>query len=124
MPVNGQPGVLFPAVARATDLPSAIVSVNQLKHIVDILINQFESAVHWVERARRVEIVRITNPQNQDNWVDVERIMEITFQNLVTGEIFKWNYLSPDAPHYAKTTSIETNPSPGATSYVLHRSSA
>jgi hypothetical protein len=82
----------FPAIAQAQDMQSLITSVNQLKHIVDILTNQFEEAVHWVERSRKTEIVRITNPDDEEQWVDVERITHLVFQNTVTEELFEWVY--------------------------------
>lgn len=82
----------FPAIAQAQDMQSLITSVNQLKHVVDILTNQFEDAVHWVERSRQTQIVRITNPNNEDQWVDVERITHIVWQNIVTEELFEWVY--------------------------------
>jgi hypothetical protein len=80
----------FPAVAQAHDMQSLITSVNQIKHIIDILTNQFESAVHWVERSRKTEIVRVSNPENEDQWVEVERITHIVWQNTVTEELFEW----------------------------------
>lgn len=125
MAIDGQPGVLFPQVARANDLPSCITSVNQLKDIVTILTNQFSGGVHWVERSRRTQIVRIVNAQDQNNWVDVERIVQITWQNIITQEILQFNYDSPDAPRLASTTraSIEIIPSPDAARYA-HRSPA
>lgn len=95
------PTIQFPVIARATDLPSLITAVNQIKHIVDILTNQFAEEVHWVERSRVTKIIRVTNPDNPDNWVDVERIMKLTFQNLVTKEIFVWDYLA--GRHAAET---------------------
>jgi hypothetical protein len=98
---KGRPGVEFPALARTTDLPSVIATVNQMKDILTILMNQFDGAMHWVERSRVTKIIRITNPDNPDNWVDVERIMKLTFQNLVTKEIFEWDYLA--GPHAADT---------------------
>lgn len=93
--------IQFPVIARATDLQSIITAVNQIKQIVDILTNQFAEEVHWVERSRVTKIIRVTNPQNPENWVDVERIMKITFQNLVTKELFVWDYLA--GPHAAET---------------------
>jgi len=93
--------IQFPTIARATDLQSTITAVNQIKQIIDILTNQFAAEVHWVERSRVTKIIRVTNPQNPENWVDVERIMKLTFQNLVTQELFVWDYLA--GPHAAET---------------------
>lgn len=92
MPINGQPGVQFPALARVTDLPSTITTLNQVKDILSILLNQFEEKIHWVVRAHKMEVVRVTNPNDENQWVDVERITHIVWQNTVTKELFEWKW--------------------------------
>lgn len=48
----------------------------------------------WEEKSRQTEIVRVTNPTNSENYVDVERIKQLTVRNRDSGEEmdFKLNW--------------------------------
>lgn len=82
---------LVPVVTRATDLPSAIQAINQL-----IMLQQttmlFPYIPQWQEIKRNVITVRVFNPKDQEQWVDVERITNLVFQDKSTDALFQWQY--------------------------------
>ena len=44
----------------------------------------------WVEINRTKETVRVFNPNDSSQYVDVERINKIVWRDTVTGELFTW----------------------------------
>lgn len=108
-PVAGQPGLRLPPVPLATDLLTSIAAVNQMAGLLPLLttpapVNNVypprpfgngpltannngkgEPAQRWKEYSRATEIVRVTNPDNENNWVDLERITYISYRDLATG---------------------------------------
>jgi hypothetical protein len=111
MPVNGSVAPVCPvsrsqapvaraalpiAVVRPTDLPSAIAAINQLITIVNtptIFNNMVEfPPQRWQEVFRNTEIVRVYNPNDKEQWVDVERITNVVWQDSVTETVIPWEY--------------------------------
>ena len=74
-------------IRKATDLPSAISAINQIADNLDKLADS-----SWQEAKRNTQRVRIHNAENYNQWVEVERITRIVFENPVTGASFEWNY--------------------------------
>ena len=74
------------AIPRAIDLPSAIQAINQLITIYNPLIqNNFGFATSRNgRRSSRTTMVRVFNPNDQEQWVDVERITNLVFQDRTT----------------------------------------
>ena len=97
--------VLLPAIAR-TGRPGIPVT-NLLADIVDqvnrntiaiapprdVAERQEEEPsafVTWRETSTSFEEVRVTNPEDETQYVDVKRRTQSTFENAATGEIFKF----------------------------------
>ena len=89
-PVPGQPATRPGAIPPAVDLPSAIRAINQLININ----NYFEPVPlpNWVEDSRTTQVVRVYNPNDKSQWVDVERINNLTFVDQDTGGVWQWSY--------------------------------
>ncbi len=45
----------------------------------------------WTEISRQTATVRVTNPNDNTQYVDVLRINQLVFQDSVTGEVWTWN---------------------------------
>jgi hypothetical protein len=86
--VANQPPTTPSAIPLANDLPSAIRAINQIINIFNLnpLVPQ------WQEVQRTVTPVRIFNPNDNQQWVDVERIAQVTFQDQSTNGLFQWTY--------------------------------
>ena len=83
-----QPGIRLPSIPRATDLDSAIKAINA---IGDIINEESSGAgIRWLEQYRVTAIVRIFNPEDDSQWVDVERIMKLVMEDQITGELWVW----------------------------------
>ncbi len=85
------------AIVRPIDLPSAIRAINQLITIINgsnIQNNlvEYPYLPDWTEVDRNTTIVRVTNPNDKEMWVDVERITNLTFQDRSTDQLFQWDY--------------------------------
>jgi len=84
------------AIARPTDLPSAIRAINQLISIYNNPVQnntvEFSYLPDWNEIHRDTTVVRVTNPQDKEMWVDVERITNLVFQDRSTDQLFQWEY--------------------------------
>lgn len=100
---------LIPNIPPANDLPSALAAINALANAMRIItnrqnarppqpwtpqINNFAStnSSRWQEvRSERVkQVVRVKNPQDPSQFVDVEQINGLTFSDQKTGEKFSW----------------------------------
>jgi hypothetical protein len=86
--VANQPPIPPSVIPLANDLPSAIRAINQIINIFNLnpLVPQ------WQEVQRTVTPVRIFNPNDSSQWVDVERIAQVTFQDQTTNGLFQWTY--------------------------------
>jgi hypothetical protein len=60
----------FQPIPKATDLPSALKAIQAIT-------NNFET-------------VRVFNPDNPDQWVDVQQITGLSFTDPVTGRTLVW----------------------------------
>lgn len=116
-PVPGQPGLKYPSIPVATDLPSAIASLNAsaaalqlffrpINNVAPILWGgptntdggpgQDNNASHrqtWVEASRTTEQMRINNLDDDTLWVEVPVITNIIFVD-DRGHYLEWS-LSP-----------------------------
>jgi hypothetical protein len=111
MPVNGSVAPVCPisrsqvpisrpavpiAVPPPTDLPSAIRAINQLITIINPLYQNnlvdYPYIPQWREIKRNTTIVRISNPQDPEMWVDVERITNLVFLDKTSDQLFQWLY--------------------------------
>lgn len=111
IPANPQshalPGIGAPA---QPNIASLVRAVNDLQRVVRILsgqnqpispsqtINGFKTKAdkpkesRWSEAGRATEKVKVyqNNDPTSDNWVEVEQINELTMQDAVTKEQWKW----------------------------------
>jgi hypothetical protein len=109
MPVNGSVAPVCPvsrsqapvaratppiAIVRPTDLPSAIAAINQIIMIFNTPAQNNFSVPdpRWQEVFRNTETVRVFNPNDNEQWVDVERITNVIWQDRVTETIIPWEY--------------------------------
>lgn len=69
-------------IRRTTD-----PAINQIADTIDKLAD-----ASWTEAGRNTQRVRIHNPDDYSQWVEVERITRIVFENTVTGTSFEWTY--------------------------------
>ena len=92
-----QRGIKVPAIPKVTDLDSAIKAINQL---IDLINTDAEPSVRWLEKERSTNIVRITNPEDEEQWVDVERIERLVMEDQITGDLWIWELgqTAPPAP--------------------------
>jgi hypothetical protein len=100
--IVGSPGPLLPMPPRAVDLPSAINAINQLSQIIIQLINPSLTINNtlraprltsdWSETGRVTQVQRVYNPDDKSQWVDVERINQLTMTQDATGDVLQWNY--------------------------------
>jgi len=92
-----QPGIKVPVPPMPTDLPSVIDAV---KKIIDIIANDAEPTIRWLEKWRTTDIVRIENPSDSNQWVEVERITELMMEDQITGDLWYWalGQSNPPAP--------------------------
>lgn len=92
----GRPPTRIPTV-RPTDLPSVINTVNQIITFLNGTDTQNNLVLYpympdWVEIHRVVNTVRVYNPNDQEMWVDVERISNLVFKDRSTDALFEWEY--------------------------------
>lgn len=87
----------LPAVPPATDLKSAIQAVNAIRQIVQIITNQQIQQPYtnnfiadWEESDRVTEVVRVYNPNDKSQYVDIQRINKLTMKDKKTGS--KWTF--------------------------------
>jgi len=79
-------------IPKATDLPSALRAIQAMTNNFNTLYNTFVKTGNFVElrQFRTTEIVRIYNPQDASQFVDVQQITGLTFQDPVTGRLLTW----------------------------------
>jgi hypothetical protein len=84
--VPPQPPRKLPGLPKVTDLPSVI---NVLNQIVMMLNNPVSN---YTEIERVTTPVRIYNPNDSEQWVDVDRITFLNLEDSVTGGQIIWKY--------------------------------
>jgi hypothetical protein len=90
-----QPGIKVPVVPKAADLPSAIAAINK---VIDIIAEESEPTIRWLEKYRVTTIVRIENPSDSNQWVEVERIQALMMEDQITGDLWYWELGPPESP--------------------------
>lgn len=100
----------LPAIPPPNDLQSAINAINMLINYVYQLSGQIgptgpqgdrgspgqpgrppnQNVGRWIETNRATEKVKIYNPDDHDQWVEVLRTNSLTMRDSVTGEL--WQY--------------------------------
>lgn len=97
----------LPSIPLATpNLSSLVASVNALRQVVQYLAGQKvptppplvtnnfttkQDKGRWNEISRVSETVRVFNPSDKTQFVDVDRINQLTMGDKVTGEKWIWN---------------------------------
>lgn len=81
-----QPPVKRPGLARVYDLPSVINTLNQIIYMLNGQPQNFQ------EVQRVTEVVRVFNPNDNSQWVDVERINFLRLNDQITGGQVVWEY--------------------------------
>lgn len=115
-PIDQPDGIQNPSIPIATDLASALSAINAMRMILMRLANlqpRFDGSGQgpgghggriggpskqnpnkklgrWNEVNRTTEKVRVFNPQDKEQYVDVQRINSITMQDSITGEQWLW----------------------------------
>lgn len=69
----------------ANDLPSAIQAVNAL-----VTAYNAQASIRWLEKYRITQPVRIFNPNDNSQWVDVMQIVKLVMEDQITGDLWAW----------------------------------
>ena len=109
----------LPSIGKATDLKSALQVINQMTIIINMLTGQQQinaggiprpndgrpapqqqtqikptkkqpGQERWIEANRSTQIVRVFNPKDKEQWVDIESINSLDMIDGVTGETWHW----------------------------------
>lgn len=105
---NTQPALL-PPIPIATNLASALMAINAMRTIIHQITGQTQSRPsgstgfkfknddakknkqgRWQEANRVSETVKIKNPDDENQFVEVKRINELTMRDSQTGETWVW----------------------------------
>jgi hypothetical protein len=81
-----QPPRKRPGLVMVNDLPSVINTVNQIVMMLNGEPDNFQ------EQSRTTEVVRVFNPNDSEQWVDVERINYLRLEDPVNGGHVTWEY--------------------------------
>lgn len=78
----------FQAIPKAVDLPSALKAIQAITNNFYTL----SKSGNFVEQRqfRTFETVRVFNPDDTSQWVDVQQITGLVFQDPVTGRRLVW----------------------------------
>lgn len=78
----------FQPIPKATDLPTALRAINA---ITQNFYNLSRAGNFREDRSLRTfETVRVFNPDNANQWVDVLQVTGVTFVDPVTGRTLIW----------------------------------
>jgi len=109
--IEQPPPVQFPSVPRAVDLQSALAAINALTRIVMMLAGQQPAPwmqgpqgvrgaagknappgkkPRWAEVNRVMKKVKIENPSDSAQFVEIERIERLVMRDSVTGQTWDW----------------------------------
>ncbi len=90
-------GPTMPAIPLATDYNSMMAAVNAMRQAMMAITGQRAQnnrnqpkTGRWVEQSRSVSTVRVKNPKDPEQYVDVERINALVLRDTVTGELWTW----------------------------------
>ncbi len=93
----------MPSIPHATDLASALLAIAALKKIVEHIVLPPKNNGHgtvlpppakigrWTQFNRVTERVKVTNPDDPSQFVEIDRIKTLTMVDNVTGEKWVWN---------------------------------
>jgi hypothetical protein len=112
----------LPVPPPAFDLPSAILAINQMRQIINIILNPppnlnlslllpFPIPV-WHETNRKMVTERVYNPDDASMWVDVQHISMLEMTDKTLGTTMTLMYQAPKAGGVgtAPTTGGGTTP--------------
>lgn len=102
-----QPAVRgLPAIPIATDLQSALAAINAMRLIIQKITNQNQDdngtqinnfqmkpdkSTTWAEDSRKTETVKVYNPDDHSQFIEVERINQLVMKDKTTGNKWTWN---------------------------------
>ena len=104
--VSSQSSLVLPVLSKATDLPSALHTINALIQYVQILTNAIPSqassassnssstapvASAFQQTALQTKTIRVTDPNDPSVFVDVEQIVSLTLYDPVTKQTWEWH---------------------------------
>lgn len=78
----------FQPVPKATDLPSALRAIQAITNNFNTLLRAGNFSE--LRQFRTFETVRVFNPSDSSQWVDVQQITGLVFQDPVTGRFLTW----------------------------------
>lgn len=95
----------LPSIPLATDLKSALMALNAIRQILNTITSSSKPLVTnnvttknpdkngstWVEISRVNETVKVTNPNDDSQYVEVQRINKLVMQDQKTGQKWTWN---------------------------------
>lgn len=93
----------LPSIPIATDLASALAAIAAIRQFLEILRNGGGGGSgfntkhpppkqgRWQETQRITEVIRVFNPQDHSQWVDIEQINKLILSDTVTKEMWIWN---------------------------------
>ena len=98
-----QPKTL-PTVPEATDLQSALTAINAIRRILQTITHQppqrpggiskfkpsQQRGFQEIKQRRVYKRVRVYNPQDKSQYVDVQQIVSMTMADPATGQIWFW----------------------------------
>lgn len=88
----------YPNIPIAHDLQSALSAIDAMRRILQMLLNMQTAnnkatkpkVGSFAEISRKTEVVRIYNPSDHTQYVDVEHITELTMGDKTTGQSWTW----------------------------------
>jgi hypothetical protein len=91
LPNQGQATPDMPAkqlttVPQAVDLPTALQAINNIRNILKFITGPRS----FIESGRVTQLVKVFNPDDDSQFVIVERINAVTFKDPLTGITFTW----------------------------------
>ena len=107
--VSSQSSLVLPVLSKATDLPSALHTINALIQYVQILTNAIPSQASsassassgssstapvvstFQQTALQTKTIRVTDPNDSSVFVDVEQITGLTMYDPVTKQTWEWH---------------------------------
>lgn len=98
----------FPSIPPAHNLSSALAAINAMRQLLDYLLNRqpqnnngggntgqakkgAQGKYSEVPGARKTQKVRVYNPNDKSQFVDVEQIVGLTMRDNKTGETWTWS---------------------------------
>lgn len=102
--VNQPTPKTLPTVPEAKDLQSALAAINAMRRILQTIVSQtpqhpggisgFKMAktqgFQEIKQRRVYKTVRVYNPQDHSQYVDVQQIVSMTMADPATGQIWYW----------------------------------